>query len=104
MQVRDVPRPRFSPTAASYFSFQFLSPPQLFVKTLTGRKCQLDMEPTTTIIQIKESLQEKEGIDAKQIRLIHNGKQLADSETIESSKIEPGVTIHMVLSLRGGSS
>lgn len=54
------------------------------------------------IFQIKEQLQEKEGIDVKQIRLISGGKQLNDNETIEASKIEPGGTIHMVLSLRGG--
>lgn len=28
------------------------------------------------VLQIKEALQEKEGIDVKQIRLIHSGKQL----------------------------
>jgi hypothetical protein len=28
------------------------------------------------VAQIKEALQEKEGIDVKQIRLIHSGKQL----------------------------
>lgn len=46
---------------------------------------------------------EKEGIDVKQIRLIHSGKQLNDTDTIESAKIEAGATIHMVLSLRGGA-
>ena len=39
---------------------------------------------------------EKEGIAAEQIRLIHNGKQLNDTESLESAKIEAGVTIHMV--------
>ena len=76
---------------------------QIFVKTLTGRKLPLDLEPATTMKQIKEQLMEKEGIDIAQIRLIHNGKQLADVDTIESCKIEAGVTIHMVLALRGGS-
>ena len=41
-------------------------------------------------------LMEKEGIAAEQIRLIHNGKQLNDTESLESAKIEAGVTIHMV--------
>lgn len=56
------------------------------------------------ILNIKEALQEKEGIDVKQIRLIHSGKQLNDTDTIESAKIEAGATVHMVLSLRGGAS
>jgi len=58
--------------------------------------------PPLQIKAIKEALQEKEGIDVMQIRLIHSGKQLNDHETIEQSKIEAGATVHMVLSLRGG--
>ena len=77
---------------------------QIFVKTLTGRKLQLDLDQGTTMKQIKEQLMEKEGIAAEQIRLIHNGKQLNDTETLESAKIEAGVTVHMVLALRGGAA
>lgn len=40
-----------------------------------ARRSQLTC-PSAQILQIKESLQEKEGIDVKQIRLIHSGKQL----------------------------
>lgn len=54
-------------------------------------------------MDIKSALQEKEGIDVKQIKLIYMGKQLADSDTIEATKIEAGATVHMVLSLRGGA-
>jgi hypothetical protein len=59
---------------------------QIFVKTLTGRKLQLDLDQGTTMKQIKEQLMEKEGIAAEQIRLIHNGKQLADQETREAPR------------------
>ena len=59
------PAPR-SPTA----------PPQIKVKTLTGRSINLDFESTQTILDIKVALQEKEGIMANQIRLIFSGKQL----------------------------
>ena len=61
--------------------------------TTTGR------QPRASLPQ----LMEKEGIAAEQIRLIHNGKQLNDGESLESAKIEAGVTIHMVLALRGGA-
>ena len=76
---------------------------QIFVKTLTGRKQSFDFVPRNTILNIKEALQEKEGIDTKQIRLIAGGKQLNDTDTIESAKIAAGDTIHMVLALRGGA-
>lgn len=58
--------------------------------------------PPPQILHIKEALQEKEGIDVKQIRLIYAGKQLNDTDTVADAKIEAGSTVHMVLSLRGG--
>ncbi len=41
-------------------------------------------------------LQEKEGIDVKQIRLIHNGRQLADDKSMTAFDIQAGTTLHMV--------
>lgn len=55
------------------------------------------------MLVVKQALQEKEGIQVDQIRLIHSGKQLADDKTLESYNIAAGATIHMVLQLRGGS-
>jgi len=72
-----------------------------FVKTLTGRKREVVVEPTDTILSIKKALERLEGIDKHQIRLILNGKQLQNTETLADSKIANGTTIHMVLSLRG---
>ena len=69
----------------------------------TGRKQALNFEGTDTVLQIKQALQEKEGIQVDQIRLIYSGKQLADDKTIESYQIAAGGTIHMVLQLRGGA-
>jgi len=76
---------------------------QIFIKTLTGRKQAMTLEPTDEIRSIKQSLQEKEGIQVDQIRLIYSGKQLADDKKIEDYNITAGGTIHMVLQLRGGS-
>jgi Ubiquitin family len=53
---------------------------------------------------VKQALQEKEGIQVDQIKLIHSGKQLADDKTLESYNITAGSTIHMVLQLRGGGA
>jgi ubiquitin-like protein Nedd8 len=58
--------------------------------------------PSRQILQVKTLLQEKEGITVAQIRLIHNGKQLADDKTLDSYSIAGGATLHMVLALRGG--
>ena len=82
------------------FIFFFL---KIFIKTLTGRKQAFNFEPENQVLAVKQALQEKEGIQVEQIKLIFSGKQLADNNTLESYNIAAGATIHMVLQLRGGS-
>ncbi len=86
------------------WSFQYTNQKQIFIKTLTGRKQAMNFEPENQVLAVKQALQEKEGIQVDQIRLIHSGKQLADDRTLESYNIGAGATIHMVLQLRGGAS
>jgi ubiquitin-like protein Nedd8 len=72
------------------------------VKTLTGIKYKLDSSIFNTVLNIKSYLQEKEGIDIKQIRLVSNGKQLNDIALI-SNVIQTNMqVVHMILALRGG--
>jgi large subunit ribosomal protein L40e len=75
---------------------------QIYIKTLSGRKQPLSAESNDTVMSLKQQLQEKEGIEVPQIRLIHSGKALADEKSLEESSIKAGDTIHMVLQLRGG--
>jgi ubiquitin-like protein Nedd8 len=75
---------------------------QIYIKTLTGRKIQLNFEGTNTIESVKQTLEEKEGIRVPQIRLIFNGRQLDDQKTLDEYNIPSGGTIHMILALRGG--
>ena len=75
---------------------------QIFIKTLTGRKQQYNFEDTSTVLSVKQALQEKEGIQVDQIRLIFSGKQLSDEKTLQEYNVNAGGTIHMVLQLRGG--
>ncbi|KAF7146295.1 hypothetical protein RHSIM_Rhsim04G0004500 [Rhododendron simsii] len=73
------------------------------VKTLTGKEIlidiDIDIEPTDTIDQIKERVEEQEGIP--QQRLIYAGKQLADDKTAKDYNLEGGSGNHLVLALRG---
>ena len=75
---------------------------QIVIKTLTGKKAPLNVESENTVLQVKQTLQEKEGIAVDQIRLIHNGKQLNDESRLEEYNLKAGDVIHMVLQLRGG--
>ena len=74
----------------------------LYVKTLTGRKLQLDVEPTSTFNDLKARISESQGIEQNQIRLIYHGNMVNLEKPIEELKVVAGDTIHMVLSLRGG--
>ncbi|EPQ64387.1 hypothetical protein BGT96224_21 [Blumeria graminis f. sp. tritici 96224] len=72
------------------------------VRSLTGKEIVLDIESSYTVSQIKEKVEEKEGIPPVQQRLIYGGKQMADDKTAEDYKLEGGATLHLVLALRGG--
>ncbi|TAQ89630.1 hypothetical protein B7494_g2047 [Chlorociboria aeruginascens] len=74
------------------------------VRTLTGKEIELDIEPEYTVQQIKEKVEEKEGIPPVQQRLIHGGKQMVDDRTTEEYNLKGGDTLHLVLALRGGYS
>ena len=75
---------------------------QILIKTLTGRQQAFTFEPSAKVAEVKHALQEKEGIQVDQIRLIFGGRQMADDKTLEDYQVQAGAVIHMVLQLRGG--
>lgn len=57
------------------------------VKLLTGTQTEIDIDSTDTIARIKERVEEKDGIDPRQQRLIFGGKQLADDKRADEYNI-----------------
>ncbi|TDZ23197.1 Prohibitin-2 [Colletotrichum orbiculare MAFF 240422] len=74
------------------------------VRTLTGKEIELDIENEYKVSQIKEKVEEKEGIPPVQQRLIYGGKQMVDDKSASEYALEAGATLHLVLALRGGCS
>ena len=72
----------------------------LFAKTLTGKTIKLQAEPSDTVEQLKTMLMRKEGIPVDNMRLIFQGRQLVDGDTLESSNLSNDSVIHFVVKNR----
>ncbi|KAI9275716.1 hypothetical protein BDA99DRAFT_568348 [Phascolomyces articulosus] len=70
---------------------------QLNIKTLQQKQFKLDVDSTDSILSVKEKIQESQGHDVSQQKLIYSGKILTDDKKVEECNInEKGFLVLMI--------
>ena len=83
-------------------SDDFSSAGLLKIKMVTGTEYLMCFEQHYTIEYVKTKIKEKLGIPEDQQRLIHEGRQLDDYQTLSDYGIKRGSTLRVIPRLRGG--
>lgn len=74
---------------------------QVFVISVGGDALALEVAPTSTIRDLKEQLEARQGIDADDQRLCYGLRPLEDAETLEELGVEQESTLYQSLELLG---
>lgn len=74
----------------------------LSIKPLSGKAFKIRVNPTDTIYQVKQKIQDEQGILPEVQRLLFQGNQLENGRSVTSCEIQDNTEIFLVLRQRGG--
>jgi ubiquilin len=66
------------------------------VKHMSDKVYEIQINPTNTVLELKQILEETSSVPATDQKIIFKGRMLKDHETIADVKLENGSTVHMV--------
>ena len=69
----------------------------IFVKSLTGKTIRLEVEPRDTVLDVKEQIEDKEGIPTHFQFLVMEDDELEDENTLADCNIQEESTVHLVV-------
>jgi len=76
---------------------------QLFVKTLTGKTIIINIDPNVFVFQLKQKIEDMEGMKQSEQRLIFQGHDLVNGKTLKEQAISNESTIQVTSFLNGGT-
>jgi len=69
----------------------------IFIKTLSVKTITFDLDPTDTILTLKQKIQDREKVPVAQQRILFAGKELEDGNDLKHYNIQKEAILHLVL-------
>ena len=69
----------------------------IYIKTLSEKKITIDVQPSNTIIDIKEKIKEKENIHPARQKLLFQGTELVDNKTLVDYNIKNESILQLII-------
>jgi len=69
---------------------------KLVIRQSSGDQFEVEVPTTATVLELKQACEKTVNLAPEAQRLIFKGRILKDEQTLESHKIEDGVTVHLV--------